>query len=128
MLRMASLAVCLAALSVSVGVSTLHAQSQGPSVAYKMAAIDCNCVPSATRVAPYARLLTKLVTRKCKETRLRLADKLTVAQHILAHDGHGHYSYLRLMRLLDRSIPNSINYRQRCGDLLAALIVLIEKG
>lgn len=92
-----------------------------------MAAIDCKCVPSTARVAPYRQLLTKLVTRKCKETRLRLADELTKAQHILAHDGHGHYSYLRLMRLLDRSIPNSIHYRQRCSGVIAALIVLIEK-
>jgi hypothetical protein len=65
----------------------------------------------------YRRLLTKLVTRKCKETQLRLANELANTRHILAHDGHGHYSYLRLMRLLDGSIPNSIRYRQRCADV-----------
>lgn len=126
-LRLAGIAVCLAALGLSFASASATAQTQGHSVAYKMAAIDCKCVPSATRVATYRRLLTRLVTRKCKETRLRLSDKLVRAQQILAHDGYGHYSLLRLMRLLDRSIPNSIGFRQSCGQVLAALIVLIEK-
>jgi hypothetical protein len=59
---------------------------------------------------------------------MRLADELTVAQHMLAHDGYGHFSYLRLVRLVDRSIPDSIGFRQRCSDIVAALVVLIEKG
>jgi hypothetical protein len=73
-------------------------------------------------------LLTKLVTRKCEEAKLGLANELANTRHILAHDGYGHYSYLRLMRLLDRAIPNSIGYRQRCASVLAAMVVLIEKG
>jgi hypothetical protein len=123
---LAVVAVCV--IGLGFGASTAQARAQGPSVAYKMAAIDCKCVPSAAKVATYSRLLTKLVTRKCKETKLRLANEIANAQHILAHDGYGHYRYLRLMRLLDGSIPNSIHFRQRCSDLLAALVVLIEKG
>jgi hypothetical protein len=119
-------AVCVIALGL--GASTAHARVRAPSVAYKMAVIDCKCVPSAAKVATYSKLLTKLVTRKCKETRLRLADKLVRTQQILAHDGQGHYSLLRLMRLLDKSIPNTVHFRQQCGSVLAALIVLIEKG
>ena len=123
---MAGVAVCVIALGL--GASTAHAEAQGPSIPYKMATIDCKCVPSAAKVATYRRLLTKLVTRKCKETKLRLANEIANVQHMLAHDGYGHYSYLRLMRLLDRSIPNSVHYRQRCSGVLGALVVLIEKG
>jgi hypothetical protein len=124
---LAGVAVCIIALGLGASTAA-HARSEGPSIAYKMAAIDCKCVPSAAKVTTYRRLLTKLVTRKCKETKLRLANELANTQHALAHDGFGHYSYLRLMRLLDRSIPNTISYRQRCSGVLAALIVLIEKG
>jgi hypothetical protein len=98
------------------------------SVAYKMAAIDCKCVPARRTVLVYQRLLTKLVTKKCKETPPRLADEIVATRNILKNDGYGSYKLLTLMRLLDRSIPNSIGFRQRCADVLAALVVLIEKG
>jgi hypothetical protein len=124
--RLALATALVSALGLSVVSATTSAPTTVSSVAYKMAVIDCKCVPSATRVAPYRLLLAKLVTRKCTERPLKLADELTTVRHMLAHDGYGNYSYLRLMRLLDRSIPNSIRYRQRCAGVLAALVVLIE--
>jgi len=125
--RLVAIAVCVVALGLGA-TAAASARTQGPSIPYKMATIDCKCSPSAAKVTTYRRLLTKLVTRKCKETKLKLANELANTQHVIAHDGFGHYSYLRLMRLLDRSIPNTIGYRQRCSGVLAALIVLIEKG
>ncbi len=103
------------------------AQTREPSIAYKLAAIDCKCVPSARAVAQYRTLLTKLVTRKCKETRLKLANEIVRAQNILADDGYGTYKLLRLFRLPDRSIPDRIAFRQPCLDVISALVVLIEK-
>jgi hypothetical protein len=126
MLRSVGVTICLIAVSASLGVNTLHAQTQGPSVAYKMAQSDCKCIPSGARITMYKRLLTKLVTHKCKETQLRLYKELVGTQRVLADDGEGHYGLYRLMHLLDGSIPR-MGFRQRCLDILAALVVLIEK-
>jgi hypothetical protein len=56
--------VVVRVIALGLGASTAHAQAQGPSIAYKMAAIDCQCVPSAANVTTYRKLLKKLVTRK----------------------------------------------------------------
>src|ERR1700694_2530312 len=120
-------ATILLAVAFALVPSTVSAeQVRQPSVAYKMAAIDCTCVPSARTVAQYQRVLLRLVTRKCKETPLKLADEIVNTRDILAKDGYGHFKLLRLLRLLDSSITNNIHFRQPCRGVLAALIVLIE--
>ena len=102
-------------------------ETRTPSIAYKLAAIDCNCVPRARTVTQYRAILTKLVTRKCKETKTKLADEIVRSRNILREDGYGNYKLSRLLRLLDQSIPNSIGFRQPCLDVIVSLIVLMEK-
>jgi hypothetical protein len=125
--RLGILSILLAALGFSLAPASVSAkQAREPSVAYKMAAIDCQCTPSAGTVAQYQRLLVKLVTRKCREKPLKLANELANVRHMFVSDGYGTFTYGRLLRLLDRSIPNSINFKQSCASVLAALVVLIE--
>jgi hypothetical protein len=109
-------------------VATDESAAKQPSIADKMAVIDCQCSPSAKTVAVYQHLLEKLVVRKCTEKPIKLADELVNTRDILAQDGKGHYKLLTIMRALDKSIPDKIGFKQKCAGVLAALIVLMEKG
>jgi hypothetical protein len=114
----------VAALAVWSGANVAGAT---PSIAYRLAAIDCQCKPKPAAVVPYQRLLEKLVAHKCKEKASRLAGEVVATRNIIAKDGYGEHKLIELLRALNTAIPNSIGFKQNCAGVLAALIVLMEK-
>jgi hypothetical protein len=79
----------------------------------------------AIRIAPYEYGLNRVVP-KCRETRHKVAAEVWATKGVLRQDGYREKN-LTLLRALNRSIPPSLG-RTNCGQVLAALVVLIEKG
>jgi hypothetical protein len=102
-------------------VSASPGETSGYSVAYKLAAIDCRCTPSAGLVAKYGRVLTKLTRTKCKDSKRRLGDMAVTSVRLLKDEGVP-MSNLRMLRLVNASIPDNIGFKQPCADIFAILI------
>jgi hypothetical protein len=79
----------------------------------------------SANVAAYERGLNR-VKPKCRESRYRIAALVWSTKRVLRNDGY-RYSNLALLRGLNRAVPSSIT-PTRCSDMLAAMVVLIEKG
>jgi hypothetical protein len=108
----ALLALVLAASAYAAGVWTSEART--------LASDD-----HSGNVAPYERGLN-VARWKCRESRHRVAALVWSTKRVLRGDGY-RYSNLSILRGLNRSIPASLA-PTRCSDMLAALVVLIERG
>jgi len=75
--------------------------------------------------AVYDRALNR-VRLKCRESRHRVAEMTYNAKHVLINDGY-YSTNLALLRALNLAIPWAIA-PTRCSDMLAAIVVLMEKG
>lgn len=106
----------------AVGATT----ASSPSVAYKLAAIDCRCVPSTQLVARYARVLTILSTKKCKESRRKLGDMSVAATRLLREAGR-RVTTLRMLSLVNQSIPDRIGFKQPCIDIFVILVTSMSR-
>ncbi len=94
------------------------------SVAYKLAAIDCKCVPSSARVRPYAKVLAVLAGKKCRERQSRLGDLAVTSTRILAKK-QIRLSTFQILRGVNQSIPSSLG-RTKCIDIFVAFVTLVE--
>jgi hypothetical protein len=79
----------------------------------------------SANVAIYDRALNR-VKPKCNQSRHRVAALVWSSKRVLRGDDYN-YSNLSLLRALNRAVPASLA-PTNCGQILAALIVLIEKG
>ena len=117
-------------LAVAMGAVSEEARSvtsarHAYTVAYKLAAIDCKCVPSAARVHPYAEVLAILAGKKCRETKTKIGDMAVVSRRLLARK-HVRMSILNVLRGVNRSIPASLG-RTRCADIFTLFVTLVER-
>jgi hypothetical protein len=79
----------------------------------------------SSNVGRYERALSR-VWPKCRESRHKVAVEVFNTKRVLRHDGY-RYSNLSLLRGLYAAIPWSVA-PTRCAGVLAALVVVLEKG
>ena len=119
------LAVLVLALVLDAAVHAGAAAAQ-PSIAFRLATIDCGCVPSPARVARY-RIVLRSLRPKCKERPARLGDAAVRATEIFRHDTGRRVTTLAILRGT-RTAVSKLRFRTSCSQVLAALVVLMEKG
>ena len=122
MRRGATLFALFGMLVIASSVQGAVTTQTAPSVAYKLANIDCRCSASAIRVRPYAVVLAILAGKKCRESKTRLGDFAVTSTHLLAKKGI-RMSNLQVLRGVNRSLPASLG-RTRCLDIFSAFVIL----
>ena len=85
-----------------------------------LAAIDCDCEPTAAHVARYRVLLARLATR-CQESPSRLAYVSKTATEVLRQNGRRRTN-LWLLTELDRKVPRHVARQQPCRYVVAVLL------
>jgi hypothetical protein len=85
-----------------------------------LAAIDCDCEPTAAHVARYRVLLARLASR-CQESPSRLAYVSKTATEVLRQNGRRRTN-LWLLTELDRKVPRHVARQQPCRYVVAVLL------
>jgi hypothetical protein len=85
-----------------------------------LAAIDCDCEPTAARVARYRAVLARLATR-CQESRSRLAYVSKTATELLRQNGRRRTN-LWLLSELDRKVPRHVARQEPCRYVVAVIL------
>lgn len=123
MRRVTFVAVC--ALAVGFAGATASASLADQSLAFKAATVDCHCYPSRHTVALYQVAISALHSR-CREAPSKYVGDAWATHNDLAAHGKP-LSTLNVLHDTRASIPASLG-RTNCGQIMAALAVLMEGG
>lgn len=127
-LRIAVLAVFLAAVCVSDGEAQTTTVTDNSPPEAKLVSIDRQSTRVPTRlVRYYGRLLDRL-DRKCTEPRTRISDMAVKGVQLLEEDKGVSMSNREMLEAMDESMPEgSASLNLQCSEIVALLVTMIDR-